>query len=78
MEGFSEFSKEFKELSQKYGLNLRGECVLELGKKIAYMQEGYVKKCYRLHFEQIVPATEEELKDVTEVQFRELNVVDFM
>lgn len=73
-----DFRREFEALLGKYNVRVAPDSeVLEQGDTIAYMQEGYIKRCLLLHFEEMLPATEENMKEVGEVRNRELNVSDF-
>ena len=73
-----DFSRDFEALLDRYNVRVVLDSeVLEQGKTIAYMQEGYIKRCLLLHFEDMIPATEENMREVDEVRERELNISDF-
>lgn len=73
-----DFIRDFEALLGKYNVRVVPDSeVLEQGKTIAYMQEGYIKRCLLLHFEEMIHVTEENMKEVDEVRDRELNVSDF-
>lgn len=73
-----DISRDFEALLGKCNVQVVPDSeVLEQGKTIAYMQEGYIKRCLLLHFEEMMPATEENMREVDEVRERELNVGDF-
>lgn len=73
-----DLSRDFEALLGKYNVRVVPNSeVVEQGKTIAYMQEGYIKRCLLLHFEETMPATEENMREVDEVRDRELNVSDF-
>ena len=79
MEEFKEFYKDFIELLKKYGIDnvLSDEVILEVREKELFMRESYVKSYASLHFTMLSPATKDNVKDVTKVTSRELNVNDF-
>jgi hypothetical protein len=73
-----DFRRDFEALLGKYNVRVVPDSeVLEQGKTIAYIQECYIKRCLLLHFEEMIPTTEENMREVDEVRERELNVSDF-
>jgi hypothetical protein len=73
MENFRELEKELKEVLAKHGFDdIAPGMVLETGKGVGFIVDGYIRQRYMLHFDRLLPLEEKYVKDVKEWHTRDI------
>lgn len=73
MDNIEALEKDLKEVFAKHGLdNIAPGMVLETGKGVGFIVDGYIRQRYMLHFDRLLPLEEKYVKDVKEWHTRDI------
>lgn len=67
MNDIKELEKDLKQVFAKHGIdNIAPGMVLETGKCVGFIVDGFIRQRYTLHFDRFLPLEEKYVKDVKE------------
>ena len=73
MGDIGELERDLKEVFAKHGLsNIAPGMVIEKGKGVGFIVDGYIRQRYTLHFDRLLPLEEKYVKDVKEWHTRDI------
>lgn len=73
MDNLKELEKDLKDVFAKHGItNIAPGMVLETGKGVGFIVDGYIRQRYMLYFDMLLPLEEKYVKDVKEWHTRDI------
>lgn len=73
MDNTEALENDLKEVFAKHGLDdIAPGMMLEMGKGVGFIVDGYIRQRYTLHFDRLLPLEEKYVKDVKEWHTRDI------